>query len=135
MEAAGVTHQAVFPERMPHTYPYEHFQRNVGWLMRFSRRRPETFSFTIDSFRFPGTRGIEMAVPFRRRIIDGDLPTFTCTLDGQTVRIDSKHTTGLRIALGEDGLGLDGDVTVIWNGEQAYKGPAKTVIVGEGFAR
>jgi predicted esterase len=131
MEQMGVKHEAVFPERMPHTYPYDHFQHNVGWLMQFQRSRPDTFSFTTDSFRFPGTRGVEMAVPFRRRIIDGKFPSFRCGIQGQTVRIDSEHTEALRVRLGPDGLGLQGPVKVIWNGKEAYKGPAETIKLGQ----
>ncbi len=131
MEQMGVKHEAIFPQRMPHTYPYDHFQHNVGWLMQFKRSRPDTFSFTTDSFRFRGIRGIEMAVPFRRRIIDGKLPGFRCRIEGDTVRIDSENTEAMRIRLGADGLGLEGQVKVIWNGEEAYKGPAETIKLGQ----
>ena len=51
------------------------------------------------------------------------------------VRIDSKGTTGLDVNAGAGGLGLEGDVTIIWNGKEAYKGPVKQVQLGDGARR
>lgn len=47
------------------------------------------------------------------------------------MRIDSEGTPGLEVALGEGGLGLSGEVTVVWNGETVYEGPAETIELGE----
>jgi hypothetical protein len=59
------------------------------------------------------------------------LPSFECRTEGQTVYISSENTPGLSVELGQGGLGLVGQVTVYWNGRQAYAGPAQRITLGE----
>lgn len=43
----------------------------------------------------------------------GPLPEFECTLSGNSVRIDSKGTSGLEVSLGAGSLGLSDAVVVV----------------------
>ena len=63
----------------------------------------------------------------RRNIAEDPLPQFECTIDGNTVKILSTGTSRLNVKLGADGLGLEEEVSVIWNGDVAYSGPSKTI--------
>jgi hypothetical protein len=59
-------------------------------------------------------------------------------IDGQSVHIDSEGTGGLTVDLGPHGLRMSGDVTIVWNGKQAYQGPADSgspIRLGEGGER
>jgi len=98
------------------------------WMLRQRRQRPESFSFIADSSRRRSAFGITM----RRDPGENPMPEFACTIDGETIRIDSEGTSGMDVQLGDGGFGMTGDVTVIWNGEQAYKGPVKAIRLGDG---
>ena len=58
------------------------------------------------------------------------LPNFTCSIKDNVVTIDSEGTPGLTVNAGEGGLGLEGEIEIVWNGEQAYKGAVTTVALG-----
>jgi predicted esterase len=128
LNAAKIDHRFETIPRLPHTYPYTEFQKNIGYLMQFTRSRPTPMTFTTDTRNHDGRNGVRMAVP--RYPDPNALPTFTCTIKGQTVTIDSRNTPDLRVNLGPDGLGLDGEVTVVWNGKETYKGPASEIRLG-----
>jgi hypothetical protein len=100
--------------------------------MQFTRLRPTSFTFATDAGAHPGRNGVRMNVPSRQ--VSAPLPRVTCSIEGHTVTIISDNTRGLTVALGADGLGLAGEVTVIWNGAQAYRGPATTINLGTGAA-
>ena len=59
------------------------------------------------------------------------MPKFDCTIKGSEVRITSTGTKRLTVSLGDDGLGLKGDVTVWWNDKKVYEGPVKELKLGE----
>jgi predicted esterase len=129
-EKKGLNAKLEIAPRLPHTYPYDEFQKNIGYLMQFRRTTPKTFSFVTDTFQHPGRNGVTMRVPYLTPA--NALPSFQCVVDGAAVRIDSSNTTGLSVVLGEGGLGLKGDATIFWNGEKAYAGPPVTVKLGDG---
>jgi pimeloyl-ACP methyl ester carboxylesterase len=55
-------------------------------------------------------------------------PRFSYRVEGgNVVHLTSSGTESLRIELGDQGLGLSGNVVVIWNGEKAYEGPARGI--------
>ena len=91
------------------------------------RTRPPAarFSFLADTLAHPGRNGVEVPVP--RAAAPDAWPRFTCAVEGPTVRIDSENAERLRVDAGEDGLGLQGDIAIVWNGREAYRGPAKRV--------
>jgi|GEM_PF-5989799 len=123
----GIEHRFEIVPQLPHTYPYDEFQKNVGYLMGFARKRPAGFTYVADNNDHAGRNGIFMNVP--RHLSTDKLPTFTCSVTGKTVTITSQNTAGLSVDPAE--LGLDGPIEIFWNGEKAYSGPAKTVEIGE----
>lgn len=127
MEILGVNSQLEVTPDLPHTYPYENFQTNLGKLMPFRRPDLSEFSFVADTDRHIGRNGIRLKVDLPIDI--HALPQFICRLDGNTVRIDSKNTDGLEIVPHE--LGLSGSITINWNGEKVYEGSDETVVLGE----
>lgn len=110
-----------------HNYAKEIQEEGAEWLQTHTRSRPDSFSYVADTDEHLGVWGITMM----RQLSVSGAPMFTCHIEGNTVAITSEGTTGLKIALGEDGLGLTGDVVVTWNGETSYTGDVKTITVGE----
>lgn len=84
------------------------------WMLSQKRERPKEFSFVADSPWYPGRTGIRM---YWEPIMSAR-PRFTCRIQGQKVHIDSEGTPGLWVDLGPDGLGMQGEVTIFWNGKQ-----------------
>ncbi len=96
------------------------------WLLSHVRTRPKQYSYTADRGAYQGPDG---AI---RITIDPTMdprPSFTCRIEGRTVSIDSEGTPGLEVDLGPTGLGLSGDVTVIWNGKEVTKTTIDTTAV------
>ncbi len=127
MENKGVNSQLEVTPRLPHTYPYENFQKNIGKLMHFSRPDLKKFSFVADTAKHVGRNGIWMKVSSPIDI--NALPQFACRIEGNTVAIDSRNTDGLEIIPVE--LGLSGWVTIIWNDEKVYEGTDEMIALGE----
>ncbi len=111
-------------ENVPHTYPYDQFQACVGWLMRYTREKPTAFSYISDSYQHQGRNGISLPA-FQRNTPREKMPRFTCKIEGQTIHLNTWNTKEVVVKLGEKGLGLAGEATVIWNGKPAYQGPVK----------
>ena len=88
-----------------------------GWLLSHKREHPKAFTFTADSSWYPGRTGIEMNWDATM----SPRPKFTCRIEGQEVHIESEGTPGLVVDLGPDGLGMEGEVSVFWNGKLAEK--------------
>lgn len=105
--------------KLGHSYIGEKQKEAHEWLKQFTRKRPDKFSFVADTEDHLGAWGITMT----RDLSVGATPQFTCTIEGQTVRIDSSGTPALRVNLGASGLRLQGNVTLMWNGIKAYEGP------------
>jgi hypothetical protein len=96
---------------------------NLAWLLSHTRTRPDHFGFTAETGEFLGRNGVT---------IDRDPamslnPWFECTIKGNEVRLTSDGTPALTVALGEDGLGLEGDTTVFLGDKKVYEGPAVTI--------
>lgn len=98
----------------------------VEWLKAYRRARPSSFRYVSDDEWHRGAWGVTMVRDLRLSA----LPDLECAIEGATVRIDSQGTAGLSVALGAGGLGLDGEVSVVWNGREAYRGPAATIRLG-----
>ncbi|AIE87172.1 alpha/beta hydrolase [Fimbriimonas ginsengisoli] len=87
------------------------------------RKRPSHFAFVADTAEHNGVWGVTMV---RDLAVSGS-PSFECTVDGSSVKIDSQGTPKLTVDL--LAMGLTGEVTVTWNGRKAYRGPAKLVTI------
>ncbi len=127
MEEKGMDSQLEVTPRLPHTYPYENFQTNIGKLMQLSRPELKEFSFVADTAKHIGRNGVRLKVDTPIDI--HALPQFSCRIEGNTVTIDSKNSDGLEITPLE--LGLSGSITIHWNGEKVYEGSDETIALGE----
>jgi predicted peptidase len=111
-----------------HKYPDNAKVESANWLLKHSRKRPDKFSYIAFSNRWSGSWGINM----KRDLKITATPSFDAVIEGNTVNIKSEGTTGLTVDCGPDGLGLNGNVTIFWNGNKAYEGPAQKVKLGDG---
>jgi predicted esterase len=121
----------VIAENVGHMIPRAGKPALRAWLLQHRRKRPDSFSYIADTRLHTGAWGITM----RRDEAKDPRPRFECKIEGNTVNVNSTGTTGLDVVLGTGGLGLDGDITVIWNGKEAYKGPVKQIQLGDGAGR
>ena len=112
-----------------HAYPYSGYSENTRWLLEHSRKRPDKFSYIAYNDRCLGTWGINM----KRDLKVSAIPSFDAIIEGNTVKIKSEGTTGLTVDCCPEGLGMNGSITIFWNGNKAYEGPAQKVKLGEGF--
>ena len=123
---------------------------NRQWLLQHERQRPNPIQFKVANKRYPGAWGITLRVD---EAINAQ-PSFSCSIDGQTVWLTTTGTTGVQLRLGAEtaaekeareqqqfrrkplykrvDLGLSGEVTVYWNGLKAYTGPVKELSLGDG---
>ena len=92
-------------------------------MQEHKRERPAKFSFVSDDDNYTGTWGIEM----KRDLSVSGMPHFDCTIEANTVNILAEGTEEITIDFGSRGLQLEGDVTVIWNGDEMYSGNAKPI--------
>ena len=106
-----------------HGVPIEHEYENRQWLLQYSRKRPDTFSYICNSDLHRGLWGIEM----QRDLSFSFTPRFNCTIHNNEVYITSQGTPGIDINLGKDGLELNGNVVVFWNEEKVYCGQVKKI--------
>jgi len=110
-----------------HQYISEVQEKSLNWMQQFKRKHPDHFTFVVDTDEHPGIWGIEL----KRDVNVNPLPWFDCRIEGGTIHIDSAGTSGLRVNPGTGGLGLTGEIIVIWNGLEAYRGPVKEIKLGK----
>jgi len=108
-----------------HNYRGDGQEAGVKWLLEHTRKRPDTFSFVAVDDDYTGTWGLDM----KRDITRSGVPKFACTIAGGVVEIDSEGTEELTVDMGEKGLQLTGDVVLIWNGEEVYRGVPCTFLL------
>lgn len=140
--AHGIPVEARVVEGIGHQYTAEMQRDAVEWLKAHRRRRPAEFEFATDDNLTNEAWGLRLhvaqGIPLRRgasgpfaalRVAGPDEPGFArarVRLEGGTVHIESEGARGISLDFSEpDGLGLTRDVRVIWNGREAYRGPAK----------
>ncbi|MBN1257664.1 MAG: hypothetical protein JXA52_08160 [Planctomycetes bacterium] len=106
-----------------HDAPREDRAEIYKWLLQPShvRQRPQNFSYVVDSHNHYGRLGIKM-----KRVPEiSALPRFDCEIKDNEVHIYSQGTPEIELDFSEDGLALEGEVVIFWNGEEVYKGPAR----------
>lgn len=127
LERYNIKPEVRITKGLDHKYPDSVQAVGLNWMIQFARKRPDKFTFSADKDEHTGVWGISMT---REESVSG-LPTFDCTIEGQTIKIDSKGTAGLKVNLGDNGLKMKGLVTVIWNGKKEYEGEAKEITLGK----
>ena len=120
IKQAGGTIVASTTPGIGHNYLGAKQQESLDWMQQFTRKRPQSFSFTADTDLHRGVWGITMA----RDAQQNAHPRFTCAIDAQTIKITTTGTTHLDVDLGAHGLQVIGEITLLINGEQRYHGPA-----------
>ncbi len=126
MRGFGIEPVAQTTPGVSHEYLKDKQEAGLAWMERFTRKRPDQFSFVADTPEHLGVWGVEM----KRDLTVSAMPRFACAIEGRTVRIESTGTPSLTVNAGAGGLGLEGEVTVIWNGKEAYRGPALEIALG-----
>lgn len=123
LRSAGNEPDLVIMPGHGHTYDEPDRVEDTKWLLQHTRKRPDHFSYMADTDHWRGVWGILMD----RGVYAPGMPKFDCTIKGSEVRITSTGTKKLTVTLGDDGLGLKGDVTVWWNDKKVYEGPVKAL--------
>jgi len=106
-----------------HNYRADGQEQGINWLQKHSRERPSEFSFVSDDDNYTGTWGIEM----KRDLSVSGMPHFDCTIEANRVSILSEGTEEISIDFGPRGLQMEGNVTIIWNGDEMYSGKVKPI--------
>ena len=122
MNEAGADTKLVILPGVGH-YPLgdEALEEQATWMVRHVRTRPNQFVFTVDQSYQPGVWGIKVQIN-RTALIKEPWPTFSCSINGQEVRIQTKNAKALMIDLGPNGLRLTGNVKVTVNGKVVHDG-------------
>ena len=130
-EAAGIKPVTSSTPGLGHNYIMAKQEEAVNWLQQFTRRRPDRFTYRADTDSQTGAWGIRME---RNPAMSG-MPVFKCSIDGQTVTLESEGTPGLTVDPGPAGLGLAGSIKLIWNGKPVYEGEATKLRLRDGKAQ
>lgn len=127
---AGFRVSTRFVPKLPHTYPYDEYNRMVAELSPFRRDRfPTNFTFRTDVNDIPGRNGIDMRTQLPA---NGGTAGFSCLIEGNTITINSDGCDGLSINC--DRLGLNrAEVVIRWNGREAYRGKPDRIFLPEPF--
>ncbi len=126
---AGLAKHDIHPEArsipgLGHQYLGELQKEKIEWLKTHVRTRPDTFTFVTDDNLTNTCWGITLLVPEgadeRARV--------TYRRDEQTLHLATEGTAQVTIDPSEpDGLGVTGDISVLWNDREAYAGPAQKI--------
>jgi pimeloyl-ACP methyl ester carboxylesterase len=143
MRARGLNPELTVIDNLGHNYTQAMQQEMITWLKTKTRQRPARFTFTtVDNLTSDcwGVRlAIDYGVPLRGgggprrelRVVDETAQPFaraTVAIAGQTVTIDSVGAQRLALDFSKpDGLGLEGEVRVLWNGKEVYAGTARSL--------
>jgi poly(3-hydroxybutyrate) depolymerase len=95
------------------------------WLLTHKRRRPDRFTFIADTDDHASAWGVELERDPKVSFV----PRVECRIQGNVVTLTSSGTPLLRIYPGAQGLGLTGEVTIVWNNKTVYSGAASMVTI------
>lgn len=123
----------VIAKGVAHMYRPEDIMQMGQWMLQHRRQRPDHFSFVIDTPRHRGVWGITIPrkYPYDQLVAEPRVK-FACRIDGSTVFIQTwGDARRLTVDLGANGLRMSGEVTLIVNGKQEYKGtvPEKPISI------
>ena len=123
--AAGTPLTASTQPGVGHAFPWSLQRESVLWLKTHVRTRPDNFQFVADSDLHHGIWGVELERDARLSAI----PRFNCRIEGQMIRLESSGTNRLKVDAGPEGLGMSGEITIVWNGGTAYQGSAGSIVL------
>jgi predicted esterase len=128
LEEVGAPVQAHSTPGVGHSYLGEKQYQGLKWLQQHVRRRPAHFSFTADTEHRLSTWGITLS----RELAISGLPSFEFHRSGGTITLTSAGTT--RLDFDPAPLQIDGPITLTWNGQIVYSGPARSLRLHAGQA-
>ncbi len=121
MERRGIKIEARTIEGLGHNYTGAQQKEMIDWLKTHVRRRPEAFVFVAAENLTNECWGVRLEVdeaaktPARAEV----------RIEGNTVHLAVTGAKNVSLDFSEpDGLGLSGDVVVIRDGREVYRGPA-----------
>lgn len=122
LASLGVDEKLVIAPGMGHNVSEEELDGAVNWLLAHKREAPDQFTFMMNHPAFRGRNGVTI-----KEAVIMDQPWFECRVTGNRVELDSKNVAALSVNAAGGGLGLEGEVVILWNGHQVYAGPAAEV--------
>jgi predicted esterase len=123
--AVGNRPKFVLAKGVGHMYRPEDLIQMIQWMLSHTRKRPDHFSFIIDTPRHRGVWGISIPrkYPYDQLVAEPRVK-FECWIEGSTVRIQTWDARKLSVDVGSDGLNMSGNITLVVNGETKFRGQA-----------
>lgn len=123
----GASPKVVISEGVGHNPRPEDYAAMQSWLYEHVRRRPNHFSFVIDTPQHRGIWGVSIPLKYPEAYLNVEpRVSFECWIEGSIVRVQTSDTNRLEVNLGRQGLDLSGDATLIVNGKEVFRGPVPT---------
>jgi len=120
LEKAGNKPQIeIIPDR-GHNITKHEVHHVYDWLLSHTRPSLKKFTYMASSRRHNGRNGVEI---MDLEHIVTDFPKLDVDLIDNRINIKSTGTSKIKVNMGKNGLGLSGEVMVMWNGKQIYQGP------------
>lgn len=106
-----------------HMYRPEDASALQNWLFQHVRRRPDHFSFIVDTPQHRGIWGVSIPQKYPGAYFNLEpRVSFECWIENTTVRIETLNTNRLDVDFGPSGLNMSGQVKMIVNGRQMFGG-------------
>jgi len=123
LAAMGNPPKFVLEPGVGHMYRPQDAVAMQDWLVQHVRRRPDHFSFVVDTARHRGVWGITVPRKYRfSQSVAEPRAALECWIEGSTVRLQAQGAEQLEVDLGPEGLRMSGAVTLLVNGKQRFSG-------------
>jgi pimeloyl-ACP methyl ester carboxylesterase len=123
LRQVGDPPKTVIAQGVGHNPRPEDYAAMQSWLFEHVRRRPNHFSFVIDTSQHRGIWGISIPQKYPDAYLNVEpRVSFECWIEGTLVRIQTTSTNRLAVDLGPQGLAMSGNVTLILNGKEVFRG-------------
>ena len=119
----GDPHKVVIAENVGHNPRPDDLAAMQDWLLEHVRKRPDHFSFVIDTPQHRGIWGISIPRKYPDAYLSVEPEvSFDCWVKDSTVQITTTNSNRLDVDFGPDGLNLSGAVKLIVNGKPMFDG-------------
>ncbi|MEN8192228.1 MAG: prolyl oligopeptidase family serine peptidase [Bacteroidota bacterium] len=119
LKKVGNEPKMVIVQNRGHFEQPEDIKSTYEWLLSHKRKEATKFTYLASSKRHNGRNGVTV---LDIKNVIAELPKIDVVITGNIIEIKSKSTSKIKVKMGKDGLGLNGEVKVVWNGEQVYDG-------------
>jgi pimeloyl-ACP methyl ester carboxylesterase len=125
LTAVGNPPKIVVAAGVGHNYRAEDASALEAWLLEHTRRRPGHFSFIADTPQHRGIWGISIPRAYPDAYPQAEPRVkFECWIQGTTIRIRAWDAKQIEVNFSPAGLNLSGNVEVIVNGKNRFRGVA-----------